>query len=441
MQLINRQQHALKVDAIARSLASRPRDAKLSLQKKEVSHQVPKGRDLRRFDHKVDVRGLDRIIAIDVEERTCEAESGVSFQEIVRHTLPLGLVPLVVPELKAITIGGAVSGCSLESMSFRCGGFHDTCLAYEVITAEGQVIDCSPEKDPLVFQMMQGSFGTLGVLASLRFKLTPAKRFVHVVYEHHGSIAAYVAAIERRAAANDTDFMDGMIHSVDDLVLCLGRFTDDAPYTNRYDWMKVYYQSTRTRKEDYLTTEHYFFRYDRGVTNVHPKSLLGRFCFGKLLDSTLLLRLADALHWLITQEKPDMTLDVFLPISKTPEFLTWFNETFAHFPLWCVPYRRVRDYEWLDDAFYRGMTDHMFVDIAIYGMKQKGAENHHRMMEEKLKELGGIKTLISHNYYSRDEFWTIWNRENYEAVKARVDPHNVFRDLYEKTCRTAMGQE
>ena len=61
------------------------------------------------------------------------------------------------------------------------------------------------------------------------------------------------------------------------------------------------------------------------------------------------------------------------------------------------------------------------------------------MIEEKLRELGGIKTLIAHNYYPETEFWTIWNKRNYDAVKAIVDPKNLFRDLYTKTCRATMG--
>ena len=59
----------------------------------------------------------------------------MTFVDLVAATLRHGLVPIVVPELKTITIGGAVAGCSIESMSFRYGGFHDTCLEYEVITA------------------------------------------------------------------------------------------------------------------------------------------------------------------------------------------------------------------------------------------------------------------------------------------------------------------
>ena len=52
-----------------------------------------------------------------------------------------------------------------------------------------------------------------------------------------------------------------------------------------------------------------------------------------------------------------------------------------------------------------------------------------------------MKTLISHNYYTRDEFWQTWNKPNYDKVKAMTDPDNVFRDLYTKTCKAAMGIE
>src|SRR5207248_2743691 len=113
-------------------------------------------------------------------------------------TLRHGLVPLVVPELRTITVGGAVSGCSIESMSFKYGGFHDTCLEYEVITSTGQLLTCTPDNaNQLVFQMMHGSFGTLGVLAKLTFRLVPARPFVHVVYQHYATDVDFFAAIRR----------------------------------------------------------------------------------------------------------------------------------------------------------------------------------------------------------------------------------------------------
>ena len=48
--------------------------------------------------------------------------SATQHDDKVAATLPHGLAPYVVPELETITIGGAVSGCSLESMSFEVGG-------------------------------------------------------------------------------------------------------------------------------------------------------------------------------------------------------------------------------------------------------------------------------------------------------------------------------
>jgi len=431
------------VARVATLLRNRRSTAPLSRQKRVVSHQVPKVHDKKYADEKVNLLDFDEIIEVDPKLRICIAEPGVPFCKLVDHTLPLGFVPIVVPELKTITIGGAVAGCSIESMSFKYGGFHDTCLEYEIITAKGEVLTCTPDNEhSLIFQMMHGSFGTVGILSRLVFRLIPAKPFVHLRHETHTSIDSYLKSIWSHFEHQDVDFMDGIIHSPSHLALCVGDFVDWAPYTNRYDWLKVYYQSTAKRSEDYLKTPHYFFRYDQGVTNVHPKSFLGRLLFGKFLGSSEILKIAEKLRWLLlSDDRPDVTVDTFLPFSRLKECLQWYAEDFGHFPLWCVPYRRVHDYEWLADSFWEGMNDELLVDIAIYGMKQRGDTNYYRLMEEKLQELNGAKTLISYNYYQEDEFWEIFHRENFEAVKAITDPDNIFRNLYEKTCRAAMGQD
>ncbi len=434
--------HAQKVARIAAQLRGYPSRRPVSLAKRAVSHQVPKRDDKRHTDSKIDISDLDEILEIDPVARTCTAESGVTFTDLVDATRPYGLVPIVVPELRTITVGGAVSGCSLESMSFRYGGFHDTCFEYEVITARGEVLRCTPANaNRLVFQMMHGSFGTLGVLSKLKFRLVPAKPFVHMTYETYTTLEAYKAAIYRRFRARDVDFMDGIIHARDKWVLSLGTFVDEAPYTNSYDWLKVYWESTGSRKEDYLRTPDYFFRYDRGVTNVHPKSFVGRLLFGKLMGSNTLLRLADQLHVLLPAERPTVTLDTFVPFSRVDEFMRWYERKIGFFPIWCVPYKRVRDYEWIAQGYFDGLSDELFLDLAIYGMKQPEGRNVYAEFEEELLRVQGVKTLISYNYYDEDTFWTIWNEPNYRAVKAITDPDGIFRDLYVKTCRAARGLE
>jgi FAD/FMN-containing dehydrogenase len=435
--------HAQKVARVADQLRNRKSTAPLSRRKRVVSHQVPKLHDKKYSDDKIDLFDFDQVIEIDPERRVCIAEPGVPFNELVDQTLPLGLVPIVVPELETITVGGAVAGCSIESMSYIHGGFHDTCLEYEIITARGDVLTCTPENErSLIFQMMHGSFGTVGILSRLVFRLIPAKPFVRLRHEHHTSIDSYLESIQRHFERRDVGFMDGIIHSLSHLVLSVGDFVDSAPYTNCYDWLKVYYQSTAVRGEDYLKTPDYFFRYNQGVTAVRPRSFLARLLFGRFLGSTEILRIAEKLRWLfLNDDRPLITVDTFLPVSRLKEFLLWYERDFGHFPLWCVPYRRVHDYEWLTDTFWKGVHDELMIDIAIYGMKQRGDANYYRLMEEKLKELNGVKTLISYNYYQEDEFWEIFNRDNFEAVKAITDPDNIFRNLYQKTCRAAMGRD
>lgn len=433
--------HQQKIARIADQLKRHTGTKPVSLKKKAVSHEVPKLGDKRKFDDKIDISDLNDVLLVDPERRICVAEPGVTFVDLVTATMRHGLVPIVVPELKTITIGGAVAGCSIESMSYKYGGFHDTCLEYEVITAKGEILNSSPDNEHgLTFQMLHGTFGTLGIITKLTFRLVPAKPFVKVTYEKYGDIEAYKAAIMRHFREQDVDFMDGIIHSPTELVLNVANFVDVAPYLHRYDWMRVYYLSTKRRKEDYLRTPDYFFRYDKGVTNVTPKSFLGRLFLGKFVDSNTVLRFADRFHKYLTPNMIPVTLDTFVPFSKVTEFMGWYRREVDFFPLWCVPYKKVRQYEWIADEFAKkSERDELFLDLAIYGLRRNDGKNYYKIIEGELKEIGAIKTLITPNYYSEDDFWKIWNKENYDKVKRVTDPDNIFRGLYEKMCRATMG--
>ncbi len=177
-------------------------------------------------------------------------------------TLKKNLIPYTVPELKTITVGGAVSGCSLESISYKYGGFHDSCLEYEIVTGKGEIIKCSREKNSFLFEMIHGSYGTLGIITAVRFKLLPSKPFVRMEYRLFNTFDEFFKHLKERCESEDFDFIDAIIHGRDKFVICLGKMVDYAPYTNSYDWLKIYYKSTLDRKEDFLTTYDYFFRYD-----------------------------------------------------------------------------------------------------------------------------------------------------------------------------------
>jgi len=431
--------HKETIRSITEQIRNRPRNTQVSLVRQGISHKVPNTRSTASESYKIYLGKLDRILDIDAKNLTCTAESGVTFADLVKETLKHGLVPYTVPELKTITIGGAVSGCSVESMSYKYGGFHDSCLEYEVISANGETITCNLKKNTELFQMLHGSFGTLGIITKITMKLCPAKPYVRLKYLKYDTLAEFTQAVRKEYESPQFDFMDGIIHSPKHFTLCLGRFAEEAPYTNNYDGMKIYYRSTHEREEDYLPTADYFFRYDRechwisrnyGLENPLIRAFFGRW----FLSSTNMLKTAKKLRFIFSHLKPEVIVDVFIPISRFTEFYEFYEKEYNYFPLWVVPYRIPKNkYPWINNKFMEGVTDELFMDCAIYGLRQKSGKDYYHLMDEKLLELKGIKTLISHNSYDQKTFWRIYNRENYNRAKSVTDPENIFRDLYQKT--------
>src|SRR4051794_1519752 len=54
------------------------------------------------------VEGLDRVLDVAPAARTADVGGMTTYERLLDATLPHGLMPLVVPQLKTITLGGAV---------------------------------------------------------------------------------------------------------------------------------------------------------------------------------------------------------------------------------------------------------------------------------------------------------------------------------------------
>ncbi len=434
-------EHQKKITEIAAAVRERIADKQpVHIFKGGVSHFVPIPKDGRRKSLPIDISSLNNILEIDVKNQRCTAEPGLTFAELLRATLEKGLIPMVVPELEGITVGGAVAGCSVESMSYRYGGFHDSCVEYEIITGEGNVLTCSPTQEPLLFEMLHGSYGTLGILTRLTFKLLPAKPYVKMEYRKFTNFPAYQAAMLKLCKSTEFDFIDGIIHARDHFVLCLGRFVDKAPYVSNYRWLDIFYKSTGTKTEDYLTTFDYCFRYDtecHWITKSIPLLELKpmRFVVGKfVLGSTNLITWSKRIESILNLKKrPDVVCDIFIPARRFGDFWNWYEKDFDFFPLWVIPYRVPKMYGWVSKAHGDRMQDDLLIDCAVYG-KPNGRPDvdFSKMLEDKTYELDGIKTLISRNHYTKERFWEIYNRPNYDQAKLRLDPKAVFPGLFEK---------
>ena len=88
----------------------------------------------------LDVSGLRGVVALDPRARTADVQGMCTYEDLVDVTVAHGLMPLVVPQLRTITLGGAVTGLGIESTSFRNGLPHESVLEMDVLTGAGDLV-------------------------------------------------------------------------------------------------------------------------------------------------------------------------------------------------------------------------------------------------------------------------------------------------------------
>ncbi len=129
--------HAERVARLVEEFHAIPRDAPVRLAKKTSNLFRPRAKTAAPG---LDVGGFTNVLHVDPVARTASVEGMVTYEKLVDATLPYGLMPLVVPQLKTITLGGAVTGLGIESSSFRNGCPHESVTEMEILTGDGRVI-------------------------------------------------------------------------------------------------------------------------------------------------------------------------------------------------------------------------------------------------------------------------------------------------------------
>jgi FAD/FMN-containing dehydrogenase len=181
----------------------------------------------------LDTTGLTTVIAVDADARTADVAGMCTYEDLVAATLPVGLAPLVVPQLKTITLGGAVTGLGIESTSFRNGLPHESVLQMDILTGAGELLTVSSAENGELFRAFPNSYGTLGYAVRLRIELEPVEPFVSLTHLRFRSLPDLIATMDAIVATGRhdgarVDYLDGVVFSADESYLCIG-FQTDAP--------------------------------------------------------------------------------------------------------------------------------------------------------------------------------------------------------------------
>ena len=374
---------------------------------------------------------------------------------LVEETLKYGLIPPVVMEFPGITVGGGYAGTSGESSSFRHGFFNCTINYVEMVLANGDVVICSDSEKPDLFHGAAGAVGSIGVTTLVEIQLKMAKKYVKTTYHPISGLSEVIEKVKQIVLDPTLDYVDGILFSKTQGVIITGRLTDNLEKNTQIrrfsaandPWFYLHVQDTISKKIE-PTTEaipiaEYLFRYDRGAFWVGKSA----FDYFKILPFNKFTRwvLDDVLHtrMLYTalhtsgHSKSFIVQDLALPYTTVEKFIEYTDKAFAIFPLWLCPLRQsslptLHPHSYQTEA--DGKTQVPMLSIGLWGNGPSQYDDFvtvNRDIERKLRDLGGMKWLYAHTYYTEEEFWNIYDREWYDALRDRYNAVSL-PNVYEK---------
>jgi FAD/FMN-containing dehydrogenase len=445
--------HERAVGRLAESYRAIPADAPVRLAKK--TSNLFRARAASSAPG-LDVSELDGVISIDLQARTADVQGMCTYENLVAATLAHGLAPLVVPQLKTITLGGAVTGLGIESTSFRNGLPHESVLEMDVLTGSGEIVTATPDGPHAdLFHGFPNSYGTLGYATRLRIALEPVEPYValrHLRFHDLGRLVETLGRVVEDGTHEGiaVDYVDGVVFSATESYLTLGTKTAEPGPTSDYTGQGIFYRSIQhdgaEPKRDRLTISDYLWRWDTDwfwcsrafgaqhpvVRRLWPARYRRSSFYWKLIALDHRFGVADRLE--ARQGRPPrerVVQDIEVPLERTEEFVSWFLREIPIEPIWLCPVRS-RD-RWPLYPLRPGQT---YVNVGFWSSVPQdpsgdtGAAN--RLVEEQVTALDGHKSLYSDSFYDQDQFWQLYGGEDYADLKKRYDPDARLLDLYSK---------
>jgi delta24-sterol reductase len=152
-----------------------------------------------------------------------------------------------------------------------------------------------------------------------------------------------------------------------------------------------------------------------------------------------------------------ITQNLLLPVGTSEAFIEYVNEELSIWPLWirsiCEKTSGKENVGW---PFHKTKTqiaaaknpddgkatvleekDEMTFNFGVWGSTHAPPavfRKTNRRLEEKLRDLGGMKVPYEANFYTEDEFCALYDRPKYEELRNKWHAE-ALPNMYDKVCR------
>jgi len=134
-------------------------------------------------DQFVSLKPMDNVIAIDPTKRTVTVAAGITYGQLCPYLDGKGFALHNLASLPHISVAGALTTATHGSGQ-KNGNLATAASGLEIVTADGNVVNLSRERDPETFNGAVVGLGALGVITKVTLDIQPSFKMRQYVYEN-----------------------------------------------------------------------------------------------------------------------------------------------------------------------------------------------------------------------------------------------------------------
>lgn len=359
-----------------------------------------------------DLAGIE---TVDAEAGTVRVRAGTRLKRLGEDLLARGLAQENLGDIDVQSLAGAIS-TGTHGTGVRYGSLSTQVAGLTLVTATGEVLECSETARPDVFKAAQVSLGALGVIAAITLRVVPARRLRFV--SRRERLDDCLANLERYKRENEHFEFFWMPYTPWVQAKFLNA-TDDPPAAGN-----IWGTLNKVLLENGL-----YWVLSEGCRLVPPAartvSRISAWGIASVTETDYSHRLFATPRAVKFQE-----MEYNVPAADFPAVLAEVRACLArerfnvHFPVEC---RFVRgDDIWLSPAYGR---DSAYVAVHMY--KGMPYERYFRAVEaiyqpyQGRPHWGKLHTLDAATLATRYPHW-----DDFRRVRAALDPHGIFLNDY-----------
>lgn len=116
-------------------------------------------------------------LTVDPDSRTVRAEAGLRWHEVLPRIAEFGLAPIAGSAPAVGVVGYTLGGGQSPLLGRSLGYAADHVRSLRVVTAAGEALTVTPEREPDLFWALRGGKGNFGVVTEIEFDVFPVTNF------------------------------------------------------------------------------------------------------------------------------------------------------------------------------------------------------------------------------------------------------------------------